>query len=412
MFAISPLFVCAALALLRTTSAVGTPFGLAAGTTGGGSATPSVPSSLAELTTWLSDSTARVILLESIYDFTSNEGTTTGTICKPWTCSPNPQFAIDANSWCENDEPSAAKSTGTWYVAGTKPLTVASNKTLLGKGSSGGLKGKGLKITGANNIIIQNGLSSSASEYQNQYAQVLLHLERILNPFYAADINAEFVWGGVRVVALSNSIFLHIVFSPQDALQIDGGSNIWVDSNYFQHIGRQMVVTGYGAVTKTTGDSTYSATCNVFLFMVNLFQGVITGTSGRGPHVGGTSGYFQDIHIYNNYFVSIAGNAIDPEVGSKVLLEGNYFNTVTTPTLTGAGQTYIPTTSAQAAACSSLLGRNCVTNVLLSSGALLAGTDTGTLNGFTASTYKSASIMAAASVPAYVQAHAGVGIVN
>lgn len=91
MFAISPLFVCAALALLRTASAVGTPFGLAAGTTGGGSATPSVPSSLAQLTTWLSDSTARVILLESIYDFTSNEGTTTGTICKPWTCSPNPQ---------------------------------------------------------------------------------------------------------------------------------------------------------------------------------------------------------------------------------------------------------------------------------------------------------------------------------
>ncbi|KAJ7036581.1 pectin lyase-like protein [Mycena alexandri] len=403
MFGISPLFVCAALALLRTTSAVGTPFGLAAGTTGGGSATPSVPSSLAQLTTWLSDSTPRVILLESIYDFTSNEGTTTGTICKPWTCSPNPQVAIDANSWCEDDEPSAAKSTGTWFVAGTKPLTVASNKTLLGKGSAGGIKGKGLKIASANNIIIQN-------------IQII-------------DINEEFVWGG-------------------DALQIDGGSNIWVDSNYFQNIGRQMVVTGFGAVTKTTfsnnvfnGASTYSATCNGQHYWTAFFTGAgdqitfalnyLYMTSGRGPHVGGTSGNFQDVHVYNNYFVSIAGNALDPEVGSKTLLEGNYFNTVTTPTLTGAGQTYIPTTSAQAAACSSLLGRSCVTNVLLNSGALLAGTDTGTLNGFTAvrffiasldslhpniaftqSTFKSASIMAAASVPNYVQAHAGVGIVN
>ncbi|KAJ7803200.1 pectate lyase [Mycena olivaceomarginata] len=384
MFAISPLFVCAALSLLRSASAVGTPFGLAAGTTGGGSATPSVPSSLAQLTTWLSDSTARVILLESIYDFTSNEGTTTGTICKPWTCSPNPQFAIDANSWCENDEPSAAKSTATYYVAGTKPLVVASNKTLLGKGSAGGIKGKGLKITGANNIIIQN--------------------------IKITDINAEYVWGG-------------------DALQIDGGSNIWVDSNYFQHIGRQMVVTGYGAVTKTTfsnnvfnGDSTYSATCNGCHYWTALFTGsgdqitfalnYLYKTSGRGPHVGGTSGYFQDVHVYNNYFVSVAGHAIDPEVGSKILLEGNYFNTVTTPTLAGAGQTYIPTTSAQTAACSSLLGRSCVANVLLSSGALLAGTDTGTLNGFTAATYKSASIMAASAVPSYVQAHAGVGIVN
>ncbi|KAJ7483346.1 pectate lyase [Mycena latifolia] len=384
MFAISPFFVCVALALVRTSSAVGTPFGLATGTTGGGSATPAVPSSLAQLTTWLSDSTARVILLESIYDFTSNDGTATGTVCAPWTCSPNPQLAIDANSWCENYEPSASKSTATYNVAGTKPLVVGSNKTLLGKGTSGGLKGKGLKITGANNIIIQN--------------------------IKITDINAEYVWGG-------------------DALQIDGGSNIWVDSNYFQHIGRQMVVTGYGAVTKTTfsnnvfnGDSTYSATCNGCHYWVALFTGAgdqitfalnyLYKTSGRGPHVGGTSGYFQDVHIYNNYFVSVAGHAIDPEVGSKVLLEGNYFNTVTTPTLSGDGQTYIPTTSTQASACSSLLGRSCITNVLLSSGSLLAGTDTGTLNGFTASTYKSVSIMAASAVPSYVQAHAGVGIVN
>ncbi|KAJ6568413.1 pectin lyase-like protein [Mycena vulgaris] len=385
MFAISPLFVCVSLALVRMSSAVGTPFGLAAGTTGGGSATPTVPSSLAQLTTWLSDSTPRVILLESLFDFTSNEGTTSGTICKPWTCSPNPQVAIDANSWCEVNEPSAAKSTATWNVAGTKPLVVGSNKTLLGKGSAGGIRGKGLKITGANNIIIQN--------------------------IKIVDINAQLVWGG-------------------DALQIDGGSNIWVDSNYFQHIGRQMVVTGYGAVTKTTfsnnvfeGDSTYSATCNGKLPLLGRFQtALFTGngdqitfalnylykTSGRGPHVGGTSGYFQNVHVYNNYF----GHAIDPQVGSKILLEGNYFNTVTSPSLSGAGQTYIPTTSAQASSCSSLLGRSCVTNVLLSSGSLLSGTDTGTLNGFTASTFKSASIMAASSVPAYVQAHAGVGIVN
>jgi hypothetical protein len=32
---------------------------------------------------------------------------------------------------------------------------------------------------------------------------------------------------------------------------------------------------------------------------------------------------FMQIHT-----VSVAGHAIDPEVGSKILLEGNYFNTV------------------------------------------------------------------------------------
>lgn len=84
-------FLLTISAFAQRAFAVGTPFGQAAGTTGGGSATAQVPSSLAELTSWLSDGTARVILLDKIYDFTSAEGTVTGAACKPWTCSPNPQ---------------------------------------------------------------------------------------------------------------------------------------------------------------------------------------------------------------------------------------------------------------------------------------------------------------------------------
>ncbi|KAF8159857.1 pectate lyase [Crassisporium funariophilum] len=372
--------------LPKSTLAVGTPFGLGSATTGGGNLTPTVPSSIAQLTTWLSDSTARVILLDKVFDYTSAEGTITGAACAPWTCSPNPQLAIDANSWCENYEAGAAKTTVTYNVAGTTPLKVGSNKTLLGKGSSGGIRGKGLKITGASNIIIQN--------------------------IKITDINARFVWGG-------------------DAIQIDGGSRIWIDHNTIQNIGRQMVVTGYGAVTATTisnnvfnGDATYSATCNGEHYWTALFTGsgdqitfarnYLYKTSGRGPHVGGTSGYYQNLHVYNNYFVSVLGHAVDPQVGSKVLLEGNYFNTVTTPILTGGtGQAFAPVTAAQVAQCTALLGRNCVANVATASGALPGvATDAGTLNGFTDSTAKSASIMAASAVGAYVQANAGVGIVN
>jgi hypothetical protein len=40
-------------------------------TTGGGSATPATPTSNAQLITWLSDSTQRVIVLDKIFDFTS-----------------------------------------------------------------------------------------------------------------------------------------------------------------------------------------------------------------------------------------------------------------------------------------------------------------------------------------------------
>jgi pectin lyase len=82
------------VANLSQVYAVGTPFGLAAGTTGGGNAKPATPSSIAELTNWLSDSTARVIVLDKVYDFTNSEGTVTGKGCKPWTCSPNPQVSF------------------------------------------------------------------------------------------------------------------------------------------------------------------------------------------------------------------------------------------------------------------------------------------------------------------------------
>jgi pectin lyase len=47
-----------------TYAVVGKPEGFASGTTGGGSAACAVPSSIAQLKTWLSDSTARCIVLD------------------------------------------------------------------------------------------------------------------------------------------------------------------------------------------------------------------------------------------------------------------------------------------------------------------------------------------------------------
>ncbi|TEB33083.1 pectate lyase [Coprinellus micaceus] len=374
-----------ALCFASSALAVGTPFGQAAGTTGGGNAKAATPSSLTELTTWLSDSTTRVIVLDKIFDFTSSEGTARITACEPWTCSPNAQLALDTNSWCSNYYPNAAKTTVTYNKAGLNPLKVGSNKTLLGKGSNGGIKGKGLKITGANNIIIQN--------------------------IKITDINAQYVWGG-------------------DAIQIDGGSGIWIDHNYFQNIARQMVVTGYNSVTKTTfsnnvfnGDTAYSALCNGQHYWVALFTGkgdqltfaynYLYKTSGRGPHVSGTSGYSQNVHLYNNYFVSMDGHAIDAQVGSRVLLEGNYFNKVKIPAQRSTGQTYAPVSDAEASACSATIGRKCVPNISISSGALPGvASDSGTLQGFKDSISKGASVMAASGVGSYVQANAGVGKVN
>ena len=107
------------------------------------------------LKTWLTDSTARVIMIDRTWDFTSSEGTTSATGCAPWTCSNGytPQKAINANGWC-GSQTSASVS---YYNAGTTPIDLGSNKSIVGVGTAGVIKGKGFRIRGGvSNIIIQN----------------------------------------------------------------------------------------------------------------------------------------------------------------------------------------------------------------------------------------------------------------
>ncbi|PVF92516.1 putative pectin lyase precursor [Serendipita vermifera] len=398
------------LGLVSSAFAVGTPFGYGSATTGGGSATAATPTSAAQLASWLSDSTAvstpqytyiptidrhpsqRTIVLTSTFDFTNYYGSTSGKYCKPWTCSPNPQLAIDQNSWCENYYPSAATGTASWYISGTGysySLKVGSNKTLLGKGSSAGIKGIGLLIQNADNVIIQN--------------------------IVISDINAQFVWGG-------------------DAITIVGSSHVWVspliDHNYIKNIGRQFIVTGYDPAKAVTisnnvfdGRATYSAVCNGKHYWVALFTGTsdtitfaqnyVYQTSGRGPHIGGTSGYTQYVHVVNNYFVSISGHALDSQTGAVALVEGNYFNTVTTPSVSGsAGKEYFIQSSSDLSACQSALGRTCQANTLLSSGSV-SRVDSSVLSSLSSQSYVTGySPMSASAAATYVQSNAGVGKVN
>ncbi|GAB1524367.1 hypothetical protein RhiTH_007521 [Rhizoctonia solani] len=380
------MFVIGSLAAVLFASkgalAVGSAFGFATGTTGGAAAAPATPTSTTQLASWLSDGTARTIVLDRTYDFTDTQGSTTATGCKPWTCSPNPQLAINANNWCSS---TAAQVSVTYKNAGTSGLPVGSNKTILGKGTSGWIKGKGLKLAGSKNVIIQN--------------------------IRISDINHQYVWGG-------------------DAIDLQGATNVWIDHNYFNRVGRQFIVTHFDPSTKVTisnnyfdGRSDYSTGCDkhhywAFLMLgkgdqITFARNHVYYTAGRGPHIGGTSGNSQLLHMYNNYFNDITGHALDADVGATVLAEGNYFNNVKTPSTGNAnGSVFAPTSSTMADQCSSALGRKCVLNTLSGSGTLPNAAKNGIISQFTASVIKSASLMDQSSVPSYVLANAGTGKVN
>jgi pectin lyase len=69
----------------------------------------------------------------------------------------NCQLAINQNDWCKNYQGSAPSVSVSYDKAGIQGINVASDKTIIGQGSSGAIKGKGLAFQGGvKNIILQN----------------------------------------------------------------------------------------------------------------------------------------------------------------------------------------------------------------------------------------------------------------
>ncbi|KAJ5635911.1 uncharacterized protein N7484_009224 [Penicillium longicatenatum] len=357
-------------------SVSGSAEGFAKGVTGGGSATAVYPTTTDELVSYLGDSEARVIVLTKTFDFTDTEGTTTSTGCAPWGTASGCQVAINQNDWCTNYEPDAPSVSVTYDNAGILGITVASDKTLLGEGSAGIIKGRGLRIvSGASNIIIQN--------------------------IAVTDINAKYVWGG-------------------DAITIDEADMIWIDHVTTARIGRQHYVLGTSSDNRISltnnyidGVTSYSATCDTYTYwgiyldgdsdLVTLKGNYIYHTSGRSPKVQGNT----LLHAVNNYWYDNTGHAFEIGSGGYVLAEGNVFQNIDTVVESPIdGQLFTSPDTTTNKVCSTYLGRVCQVNGFGSSGTF-SQSDEGFLSDFEGKNIATAT--AYTSVASSVQANAGQG---
>ncbi|KAF2713008.1 polysaccharide lyase family 1 protein [Pleomassaria siparia CBS 279.74] len=352
-----------------TYGVVGKPEGFAAGATGGGSAACAVPADVAQLKSWLMDSTARCIVLDKEYNFKGTEGTTTEAGCRPASnkCPGNGgQDAINKASWCTNGNAGAGVKTMTvtYDTAAVAGINVGSNKSIIGVGSKGVIRGKGLRIAnGAKNVIIQN-----------------IHI---------TELNPQYIWGG-------------------DAITVDGSDLVWVDHVKVSLIGRQMFVAGNGASNRVTlsnnefdGVTNWSATCDgrhywaIYLTgssdLITMKNNYIHHTSGRSPKINGNS----LVHAVNNYWYSNSGHAFDNGAGGKVVAEGNVFQNVATPLLENLGKFYSSPSASANAVCKANLGHVCQTNSFGSSGTL-SGTDSSFLSSFSGKTVASAGVASTA----------------
>lgn len=398
--------------LLLTSSAhaaqaIGKADGFAAGTTGGGNATTVYPTTPAELQAALCgrfngtacvDTTPRVIVLNRSFDFTgsvrangSPRTTENGCLASRCASGRGGQLGRNLSNYCAG-RPSSQVS---YDNAGIWPLQIGSNKTVLGVGRSGAIKGRGLRVgDGNSNVIIQN--------------------------IAISDINPEVVWGG-------------------DALQLDNTHHVWVDHNYFARVGRQMVVTGFGSAANVTlsnnefdGRTAYSSTCDGHHYWLWLFLGqhdtlsvarnYIHDTSGRGPHAGGLNNASTRAQLVNNYFKNLSseGAAMPLTNLASLLLEGNYFDNVTLPVYRypnspGPGYAFAPFVGMRDPRndlCSKYLGRACVGNGELASGTAYQPLDEAAIASFASLRSGLIAPQSAAAVAASVPRRAGIGLVN
>ncbi|KXS15700.1 polysaccharide lyase family 1 protein [Gonapodya prolifera JEL478] len=358
--------------------------GWAKGAVGGGNVAAVFPTTPAQLVQYLGDSVPRVIVLKQTIDFTTTGTTVTETGCAPWGTGAGCQEAINgANNWCTTSAPSSSVPvTVSYNSAGPNGMTVTSQKTLVGVGSSGVIKGRGLKIKNAQDVIIQN--------------------------IAITDINPKYVWGG-------------------DAIQVLGSSLVWIDHVYTARIGRMHIVFGLTASPSVTisnswidGRTSWDTTCtgaggNGYHYWGVFFSGAgdkvtmkgnyIYHTQGRSPKLEGNT----LLHFVNNYINDNVGHAFEGEDSSSTaaaIVEGNVFQNVKTLFLTPLTGKYFTapdtTTNAQ---CSTALGRACQINAFGSTGGLLPSSDTSFFSRF--SGYPSVSAVPASQVAASVVASAG-----
>ncbi|OQR86673.1 pectin lyase [Achlya hypogyna] len=352
-------FVPAALlSLVAYVVAGATAPGLAAGVTGGGNAKPVYPKTIQELKDLLKDDAPRVIVLNKTFDFRGSEGTKTETGCQPdYTreCIDKKNGFQSQNvilqgggmantGGCSNGKPVQV----TYDIAATRnPLIVKGAKTIRGEGKKGVIVGKGLWLSG-DNIILQN-----------------VHI---------TNLNPHLVWGG-------------------DAIYLQGkGDNspmhkIWIDHVKVSLVGRQMLTTNAAGSDSLTvsncdfdGRTTWSASCDGHHYWTNIFvsnlkmsmlNNAIHHTSGRAPKLSSSEGkYLLQAHFANNYWFANSGHSLEID-GAYVLSEGNFFENTPEPNLPEKKGSVMTANAANMNNCKAVLGRPCVPDVFVNSGAFV-----------------------------------------
>ncbi|KAE8736869.1 Pectate lyase-like [Frankliniella occidentalis] len=297
-----------------------------------------------------------IIDLTTTFDFTNSEGTAQSTGCTFQKCGAGFQQSLAHAGTCNGRSASKVK----YSKAGLTELIVGSNKSIISSNGKGAIKGKGLRIKNAKNVIIQGITISDINPHVIWAGDAL------------AFDNVENVWVHKCTIAVST---LH----RRDAFPVD--PSVASTLCFAQRIGRQHLVT-YQQTNKGItvssclfdGTSPSAAYCDGKHYWVWLFWGThdeitlinnrVVNTAGRTPHAGGWSKSQNYVHLIGNSMENNNHGGIEPKTGSYILSEGNKWTAFTNPIniMAKGGHIAMVNDANGASQCKKYLGANCLVN--------------------------------------------------
>ncbi|KAM0457791.1 hypothetical protein ACHAPV_006336 [Trichoderma viride] len=219
----------------------GTPVGFASSVTGGGTVPPVYPTTIAQLKSYLTSTSPQNIVISGTFNFAGSEGTVTLPACNAYPCTPSNggQALLNTLSGCG----SLSTYNVTLDSAAYNAINVQSDKTLVGINGAT-LNGKGLRLSGVSNVIIQN--------------------------IAITNLNPQYVWGG-------------------DAVSLSNTNNVWIDHVKVPLTENYVYYTS-GRTPALSGNTLFHAVNNVW-------------SSNSGHAIEGTS---NGMGLYEgNYFVNV-----------------------------------------------------------------------------------------------------------
>ncbi|RAK70597.1 pectate lyase family protein [Hymenobacter edaphi] len=241
---------------------------------------------------------------------TQNGGTTGGASGSTVTV----RTLADLQQYASSATPYVIKIEGT-ITGGTQGASVSvnSNKTLLGVGSTAFLEGVGLTISNKRNVIVRN---------------------------------LKFTMSTVTRTAINDEGRPQVVANDGDCVTIEGSQNLWIDHCEFYNLDpvTQTNQDLYDGLVDAKGSSQYITVswsyfhdhhkCHLIgssdsdnadrkmTFHHNYYSNI----KERLPsYRGGTA------HVFNNYFKHVTGSGVNSRVGACLLVENNVFEDVRDP---------------------------------------------------------------------------------